>query len=75
MWKIGEVASGENGGPCYVIPVGQCVEQFEGILEKTAFAVRIDESFGEGMVLVETGFYELCVEFLRQEWALTCREA
>lgn len=72
MWDVGEVAGGKDGGPCYLVSVGQCVEQLKGILEEAAFAVYINQSFGEGIVLVQTGFYDLCVEFLRQEWALSC---
>lgn len=73
MWEVGEVAGGENGGPSDVVSLRQCVEQFECIFEETTFAVCVYEGFGEGMVVVETGFDDLCVEFLGDEWILACQ--
>lgn len=75
MWEIGEVAGGEDCGPSNVVSVRQCVEQLECILKKTTFAVRVYESFVEEVVLVETGFDDLCVEFLGEEWVVTCQGA
>lgn len=51
MWEVGEVAGREDGGPCNVVSVGQCVEQLEGVFEETAFAVCIEQGFREGVVL------------------------
>lgn len=70
MWKVGEVAGGENGGPSDVISLRQCVEQFECIFEEATFAICVNESFGEWMVVIETRFDDLCVVFLGNEWIL-----
>lgn len=71
MWEVGEVAGGEDSGPSNVVSLRQCVEQFECILEEAAFAICVNESFGERMVFVDTGFNDLCVEFLGNEWVLS----
>lgn len=40
MGKVGEVASGENGGPDDELSVGQLVEELEG---EATFAVSVEE--------------------------------
>jgi len=73
MWEVREVAGGENGGPSDMVSLRQCVKQFECIFEEATFAVCVNESFGEWMMVIETGFDDLCVEFLGDERILACQ--
>lgn len=55
---VGLIESGEGGGPGDEVLVGHFVEQVEGIREKTAFPIRIQEGVEQRLGLGETELEE-----------------
>lgn len=61
--KVGMVVGGEDRSPRDEVSFGHFIEQLAGVVEETAFCVRIKKGVGEWFVLGNAGFDELGMEF------------